>query len=136
MTISAQFAAVIGLAIIMVAAYVVCNSRTTSKGAHAGPKPLDFFKTNQWCATMGHWLGGFFILFVPTFWALGSEHVLEWLTGCLLVAAALKEYWLDLAYESDEDVWSSTCDFIGWSFGALVAWGMAIDAWHVGVWKP
>ena len=45
-----------------------------------------------------------------------------------------KEYFIDLRYESDEDVASSSVDAIGWHAGAVVAWGVALLGHALGIW--
>lgn len=134
-------AVLVTFAAILWGTYAWAGARTTSSANNHGPKPLDFLKSLQWCATMGHWLGGFFIVFVPTFWARGLSVVADCLclaaaiAAAIVVGAAIKEFYFDLHDESDEDVYSSLMDYVGWLFGAELAWGSVVLAHLLGVWR-
>lgn len=84
-----------------------------------GGAPLDFFKSVGWLANVGHVLAGLAVILITWTFTHATSHVIEaW--GGLVAYAVVKEYWLDLRYESGETVLSSTVDFVGYIGGAGV----------------
>lgn len=79
--------------------------------------PLDFFKSVTWLANVGHVLAGYGALLTVGFWS--ANLLTAW--AVLLVYVVLKEYVLDLMYESGETWLSSTFDALGYLAGAGAA---------------
>lgn len=93
-------------------------------------RPLDFFKSLGWLANVGHVLAGYGAILTVGLWSPGERSLnLAW--AALLVYVGLKEYVLDLLFESGETVGSSTVDAIGYVVGALVASG---ELWARAAW--
>ena len=82
-----------------------------------GGGPLDFLKSVTWLANVGHFLGGYAVMLTVAYWH-GSLETWGWaLFGYVLV----KEYVVDLLFESGETVGSSTVDALGYALGAAAA---------------
>lgn len=84
-------------------------------------KPGDWMKSDQWMANAGHFLAGVGAVAITTTWSRAWTPVLC-TSGALVLYGLVKEYWIDLRYESNETVASSTEDFIGYMLGAAAAW--------------
>ena len=82
--------------------------------------PLDFFKSEAWLANVGHVLAGYGAILTVCFWS-SSANVLGGAWCALSAYILVKEYVLDLHYESGETVGSSTVDALGYVAGAFVA---------------
>jgi hypothetical protein len=87
----------------------------------SGQAPLDFFKGVPWLANVGHVLAGYAVVLTAALWSTSFAPIL-WTTAVLVTYGLVKEYYLDLHFESDETVASSTVDFLGYMAGALAAW--------------
>jgi hypothetical protein len=86
----------------------------------AAAAPLDYFKSLPWLANVGHFLAGYSVVLTAAFW--GTRTAELWVTGLLAAYVLVKEYFLDLRYESGETVDSSTIDALGYTLGVMVAW--------------
>jgi len=88
-------------------------------------------KSPAWLANAGHFLAGYGAMVtagvVAHAWMI---RVYVWLA--LIVLVAVKEYVIDLRFESDEDVESSTVDALGYSFGMGAGWALLGLAAHFG----
>jgi len=84
-------------------------------------KPGDWMESTQWLANAGHFLGGLSVILLTSMWAHDVRTVGVW-TAFGVAAALVKEYYIDLRYESNETVGSSTIDFLGYMAGAAVGW--------------
>lgn len=80
----------------------------------------DWMKSPAWLANVGHVLAGACVLLIAwTFTHVTWKIEATW--AALIAYGVVKEYWIDLRYESDETVLSSTVDFVGYVGGAGVA---------------
>lgn len=94
---------------------------------------LDFLKSVQWLANVGHFLAGLGVVLLAAIYS----HRFETLgaVSCVLVAYGIvKEYIVDLRWESGETLASSTVDFAGYMLGAGVAWANVLGAHALGIW--
>ncbi len=89
----------------------------------------DWMKNPEWLANAGHFLAGASVLLVASLFTRSAA----WLGGVeasLFSLVIIKEYVVDLRYESGEDVRSSTVDALGYLAGNLVAIGLVWLAWR------
>ena len=94
-------------------------------------KPGDWMKTPEFLANAGHFLAGYSFMLTVAFFA--HSCCAAWAVMCTAWVAfsalvAVKEYVIDLREESDETVESSTVDAVGYTLGAVVAWGAVLLA--------
>lgn len=82
--------------------------------------PLDFFKSEAWLANVGHVLAGYAIILTTGFWTQNA-YTIAGVWFLLVTYVLVKEYILDLKFESGETVGSSTVDALGYVAGAIVA---------------
>jgi hypothetical protein len=93
--------------------------------------PGDWMKSVTWLANAGHFLGGFVVIAIATMWSKDDAYWISAVTVFGLMLAAVKEYYIDLTFESDETVLSSTIDLAGYVAGAAVAW---LNWWALHYW--
>jgi hypothetical protein len=87
--------------------------------------PLDFLKSPQWCANGVHFLLGYAVLLTTAWWT--SDKLTIFAVALFLYAFVLvKEYAIDLRFESGETIASSSEDALGYFAGSIVAWVMIL----------
>lgn len=87
-----------------------------------GDKPGDWMKSEIWLANVGHVLAGYVWLLTTAYFARGRGWKPLIVSESILIALVLfKEYVIDLRFESDETVGSSTVDALGYALGSAVA---------------
>jgi hypothetical protein len=84
-------------------------------------KPGDWMKSTAWLANVGHFLFGYAVILTAALWTHRVSPVLL-TTAVLFLALSVKEFWIDLKYESGETLMSSTADIAGYTFGIVVGW--------------
>jgi hypothetical protein len=93
----------------------------------------DWMKSDAWLANIGHVLGGAVVTLVAVLFTR-ERLPLEWVEGSFVGYVLVKEYVIDLKYESDETVGSSTIDAVGYMVGNALAWGLVAWAHALGRW--
>jgi hypothetical protein len=94
---------------------------------------LDWMKSVGWLSSIGHVMAGMLVVLVTALFTHREDHFV--LVECLfMVYVLVKEYIVDLHFESDEDVLSSTIDAAGYVGGnllglSLLAWAHAVGGW-------
>jgi hypothetical protein len=94
---------------------------------------LDWMKSMQWLANVGHFLAGLGVVLLAALYSHDFETICI-VTGALVAYGLVKEYVVDLIWESGETVASSTVDFVGYMLGAVVAWANLFGAHALGSW--
>ena len=93
-------------------------------------KPGDWMESTAWLATVGHVMAGALVVLVMLLFTHASMPIF-FVEVLFATYVALKEYWFDLTYESDETIGSSTIDAIGYVGGHLAAWGLVLLAHYL-----
>lgn len=78
----------------------------------------DWMKSVAWLANVGHVLAGYAVILTTWSFARTATLPLVWAWAALVLYALVKEYWIDLRYESGETLASGTVDFVGYIGGA------------------
>ena len=92
---------------------------------------FDWMKGAAWLANIGHVMAGALVVLVTLLFTHAREAVLT-VEGLFVGYVILKEYVIDLHFESDETVASSTVDAVGYVGGHLAAWGLVLLAHYLG----
>ena len=93
----------------------------------------DWMKSQDWLANIGHVLAGAVMVLVTTLFTRAPGPIAIAMSA-FLAAVLFKEYFIDLRYESDETVGSSTVDAAGYVLGAALASGLVLLAHALGRW--
>jgi len=92
---------------------------------------FDWMKSPAWLAAVGHVMAGALVVFVMLLFTRALLPIL--VVEVIFVAyVVVKEYVVDLNFESDETVGSSTIDALGYVGGHLAAWGLVLLAHYLG----
>lgn len=93
----------------------------------------DWMKGLTWLANAGHFLGGGYVVLMTVLFT-HSHGTLRDVEATFVVAVLVKEYVIDLIWESGETVTSSTIDALGWCLGNTFALGMVALSRYLGGW--
>jgi hypothetical protein len=93
----------------------------------------DWMKSEALVTNAAHALAGACVLLVAALFT-HARMPLSIVEVVLAAYVLIKEYYIDLYYESGEDVASSTADALGYVAGNLLAVGLLVFARHLGSW--
>lgn len=93
----------------------------------------DWMKSYAWVCNAGHALAGYGVVTTAAIFAHARPLPVGIVAGCFGALVLFKEYFIDLRYESGEDVKSSTVDALGYGAGMVAGAGVAALAHVLGV---
>lgn len=93
----------------------------------------DWMKSEAWLANIGHVMAGALVALIAVLFT-HNERALVCVECAFLAYVLVKEYVIDLRWESGETFNSSTVDAVGYIAGHAMAWALVVLAHALGGW--